>query len=365
MSITSLDGVLIVGGGYAGVHAARAVRHKGRRATIVDPTGRHDFVPRLAAVAGRTSPTSDASAPLEFFADDVIVGSMDSCIDGIVTLDDGTRLGADALVVTAGSRTVRPPIDGIEFARHLRTAADSLSLRSEIDDADAVVVIGGGPTGVQLAGAVAATSPDKKITVVEATTTLLAGMGASTGHDAGRILRERGVDVIVGESVDSIRHDGVSIGDRIIDGLPVWAAGFEARADDFGFPTDEEGRIVVAPSLLVDGWSTTFAAGDIAAHRAGDGSILPMSAQIAVQAGEAAGRNAVRRLDGLPVSDASLTHRGWVLDLGGRRGLAEFGPVSLTAPVLDLLPPLLHWGIDTKHLVETRGLRGFAERLPI
>ena len=125
---------------------------------------------------------------------------------------------------------------------------------------------------------------------------------------------------------------------------------------------DDTGRATVDDTLLVTGWSSTFAAGDVAHHVASDGEDLPMSAQIAVQAGEAAGENAGRLLGGRELEAAELSHAGWVLDLGGRRGLAEVAGVELAAPFLDLLPPLLHWGIDVKHLVETRGLAGLAKR---
>lgn len=362
MSKRAVDGVLIVGGGYAGVHTARSVRRAGRSASIVDPTGRHDFVTRLAAVAGGTAPISDASASLEDFADTVILGTMTSVRDGEVDLDDGTTLTADALVVTAGARPIAPPLDGLGLAWSLRTEADALALRAEIDRADAVVIVGGGATGVQLAGAIATAHRSVTITLIDGSDRLLTGMGGATSSDALRILTERGVDVRLGEDVDSIASDGVVLDGKRIAGVPVWAAGFEARADGFGLPTDDAGRVLVDRFLRVKGWERTFAAGDIAMHPDGNGGVLPMSAQIAVQAGDAAGRNAVRLIREDVLTEATLGHRGWVLDLGGHRGLAEIGPVVLTAPFLDVLPPLLHWGIDMKHLIETRGLGGISDR---
>lgn len=362
MTTRSVDGVLIVGGGYAGVHTARSVRRAGCSASIVDPTGRHDFVTRLAAVAGGTAPTSDASAPLEEFVDTVILGTMTSVRDGEVDLDDGTTLIADALVVTAGARPIAPPIGGIDLAWPLRTEADALALRSEIDRADAVVIVGGGATGVQLAGAIASTHPSISITLIDGEDQLLTGMGGATSRDALRILTDRGVDVRLGNDIESIESDGVVLDGERIKGVPVWAAGFEARADEFGLPTDDDGRVLVDRFLRVKGWERTFAAGDVALHFAGDGAVLPMSAQIAVQAGDAAGRNAVRLARQDVLKEAKLGHKGWVLDLGGHRGLAEFGPIAITAPFLDLIPPALHWGIDVKHLIETRGLCGISDR---
>ncbi|MEP1126386.1 MAG: FAD-dependent oxidoreductase [Ilumatobacter sp.] len=358
----AVDGVLIVGGGYAGVHTARSVRRAGRRSSIVDPSGRHDFVTRLAAVAGGTAPMTDSSAGLEEFADDVILGSVTAVRDGEVDLDDGTTLTADAIVVTAGAVPLKPPIPGIEHARPLRTEDDALNLRSAIEDHDAIVIVGGGATGVQLAGAIGAAHPAKTVTVVDGSDRLLVGMGDATGRDAERILRDRRVRLRLGDDVDEILPDGVSVAGEELVGLPIWAAGFTARADEFGLPTDDDGRVVVDRYLRVDGWTKTFAAGDIARHVTADGTELAMSAQIAVQAGEVAGRNAVRLLRGDRLDEARLAHRGWVLDLGGHRGLAEIGPVTLTAPFFDLLAPALHWAIDMKHLVETRGLAGLTDR---
>lgn len=362
MKSLAVDGVLIVGGGYAGVHAARSVRRAGRSACILNPTGRHDFVTRLAAVAGGTAPVSDASASLTDFADDVTIAKMVAVRDGEVDLDDGTTLTADAVVVTAGAVPISPPIDGIEHAFPLRTEVDALAVRSEIERADAIAIVGGGATGVQLAGAIAASHPDVKVTLVDGVDRLLAGMSESSGRDAIRILSERGVDVRLGSEVDAILPNGISVDGELIAGLAVWAAGFTARADGFGLPTNDDGRVMVDRFLRVDGWNKTFAAGDIALHTTGDGDELPMSAQIAVQAGDAAGRNAVRLLRGETLKRAGLNHRGWVLDLGGYRGLAEVGPVVLSSPLLDLLPPALHWGIDMKHLIEIRGVAGIHDR---
>lgn len=362
MTTQSVDGVLIVGGGYAGVHTARSVRQGGFSASIVDPTGRHEFVTRLAAVAGGTAPTTDASAPLEDFVDTVIRGTMTAVRDGEIDLDDGTTLVADALVVTVGSRPVTPPVEGLDLAWPLRSEADALALRAEIEGTESVTIIGGGATGVQLAGAIAVAHPSISITLIEGNEQLLTGMRGATSRDALRVLSGRGVDVRFGDIVDSIESDGVMLDGERIAGLPVWAAGFEAAAGDFGFPITQDGRVPVDRYLRVDGWERTFAAGDITLHPDGNGGAFPMSAQIAVQAGDAAGRNAVSLMRDKPLTDVKLDHKGWVIDLGGHRGLAEIGPFPITAPFLDLFPPALHWGIDMKHLIETRGLAGISNR---
>ncbi|MFN7149836.1 MAG: NAD(P)/FAD-dependent oxidoreductase [Microthrixaceae bacterium] len=348
--------MLVVGGGYAGLHAATAVQRSGAPVTVVDRTGRHDFVTRLAAVAGGTAPVHDASRPLRSFVDSVVLGSVVEIGDGLVTLADGRTLTADAVVVTAGSTPSRPALEGIELAHDLRSAEDAVLLRGSVASARSLVIIGGGATGVQLAGSAAVAHPSLTIHLVEAASRLLAGMPAAFSAGATRILEGRDVQIHLSSGVERITDDGAVVDGALLEGLVVWAGGFSALAQRYGLPVSEDGRIVVDEALRVLGTERTFAAGDIASHVDGDGSPLPMSAQIAVQAGTVAGRNAVRSMRGEPVDEAMLRQVGWVLDLGGRRGLAQVGPINLAAPGADLLPPLLHDAIDLKDLVELGGI---------
>lgn len=350
------DGVVVVGGGYAGLHAVRAVERLGVPVVVVDRRARHDFVTRLAAIAGGTAPPDDAGRPLSEFVDDVIVGSVAGVADGEVQLTDGRRITADAVVVTVGAEPSRPPIDGLEHAVPLRTATDALTLRARIEQAESVVIIGGGASGVQLAGAVAHAHPDIQVHLVEAAPHLLDGLGRALGEGAERILAGRGVELHLGHPVERITPDGVVLDGRHLDGLAVWAGGFRADAAALGVPTTSDGRISVGPDLRIAGMGRTFAAGDVAGHIGGDGRPLPMSAQIAVRAGTAAGRNAARVVLGDVPQRVALRQLGWVLDLGGRRGLAQLGSITLSGPFADLIPPLLHDAIDLKNLVDIGGL---------
>ncbi|MEM1333021.1 MAG: FAD-dependent oxidoreductase [Actinomycetota bacterium] len=360
---TMIEGVLVVGGGYAGVHAAQAASRAGASVAVLDPTGTYDFVPRLAAVAGGTAPASDASIPLQELVDRVELGSAVRVADGVVETDDGVVYRADAVIVTAGAVSIIPDVPGIERALPLRTAADALALREAIADASSVVVVGGGATGAQLAGAVAARH-DASVTMVEAGPSLLAGMGDLGGH-AATVLRDAGVEVLLETSVERLDDTGVVVdsGEQI-DGLVVWAAGYDARADSLGIDVHDDGRILLDDHLRVAGFERTFAAGDIALHLDADGRPLPMSAQVAVQAGTQAGQNAARSLAGEPLRSSSLAQRGWVLDLGGWRGVAEIGPISISMAPIDRIAPLLHAAIDVKHLFEIGGLRAIAAHWP-
>ncbi|NNE12812.1 MAG: FAD-dependent oxidoreductase [Ilumatobacter sp.] len=353
-----LDGVVVIGGGYAGVTAAQSAQQAGVPTTLIDPTDCHDLTTRLAAVAGGTAPVDDATIPLDRLVERSIRACVTSVDDGAVTLDDGRTVTADAVVMTVGSVSMRPPIDGLQHAPSLRTAEQAVEIRGLIEStSDRLVIVGGGPTGVQLAGAAAAAHPDLAITLIDGNSRLLSEMSDELGEHARRILDERDVEVILECLVDTIDEGGVLLpdGGGRRDGSVVFTGGFEADAKRFGLPVHDDGRIDVGRDLRVVDHDRTFAAGDVAAHIDRNGERLPMSAQIAVQAGHHAGANAARLVQGRQLTDADLQHRGWVMDLGGWQGLATVGPLTLAGPWIDRLPPVLHFGIDAKHLVDVTG----------
>ena len=354
-----IAGVLIVGAGYAGLHAARAARSAGAPVTIVDPEGVHGFTTRLAAVAGGTASEGDAFAPTAALGHPTRRGRVVEVSDGAVRLDDGRRLAAEAVVVTAGARPIRPDLPGIERAFALRTPADAIRLRRRLRAAGEVSIVGGGATGVQLAGALATTRPDVDVRIIDREPRLLATMDRALADHTEWVLAERGVDLLPESELAEIGPDGLGLADgRSFDGPVVWAGGFQSVVDQLGDLPQADGRLQVDQDLRISGWERTFGAGDVAAHHDRDGDALPMAAQVAVQAGERAGRNAGRLVAGRRPERADLSHRGWVIDLGGGRGVAQIGPIPLAARGLDRLAPLLHTAIDLKHLVEVAGLDG-------
>ncbi len=360
MKTETFDGVVVVGGGYAGLHAATALERAGVPVSVFDIDAAHGFITRLASVAAGQAPEGDAFAPFQELGFSVAQQRVRRVDDGRVTLDDDTVIEASSVVVAAGSVAAKPPVPGIEHASTLRTTSDALDLRRRVSDADEVVIVGGGATGVQLAGEISLANPGTRVRLVEEASTLLSAYGRRLGLDAWGTLTRRGVLMHLGQRVERIDPSGLVLASgRRLDGLVVWAGGFRSVGTVFGdhLPL-RDGRIEVGRDLRVSGWKRTFAAGDVAAHLEGSGDVLPMSAQIAVQAGTGAGENAARLFRGRPARPVALAQRGWVLDLGGGRGVAALGPVQLVGPLLGRLAPVLHTAIDVKNLLEIGGLGG-------
>lgn len=362
-----LHEVIVIGAGYAGVRGASAAA---RRADtlLIEADGHHDFGPRLAMV-----PASDARAEVGTLLDVPLVTASVTRIDPVarrVELDDGRSLGYAALVVTSGSRAATPEVPGLEeHALTLKSAEDALAIRESLAGTRSLVIVGGGPTGVQLAGEVAIAWTDTEVHLLEAEPRLLPSFPRSLGEHAARLLRDRSVHVHLGAPAERIDDGGVRLADGSqIDGLVVWAGGFEPTGHDLlpDLPT-EDGRIVVEDDLSVRGMPGVFVAGDSAAHRDVLGRLLPMSAQVAEQAGRVAGDNAGRIATGRATRSARLFELGWVIPMGQGRGVARVGPLRLDNALTDRLVPLLHHVIDLRHLWYAGGLTALgrhAEGMP-
>jgi NADH:ubiquinone reductase (H+-translocating) len=371
--------VVILGAGYAGAHAARRALAEGARVTIVDPDGHHAFTPRFAAVAAGRAPVGDLAAPIDGLLDVEVVADLAVAIDTdqrIVTLGNGGSLPYEALVVTTGAEAAAPPVEGLaEFGHAIGSVEDTLAVRelvrrlagTDVDDRPrGVTVIGGGATGVQLAAEIAHHRRSVPVTLVEQASRLLPTEPGPLRRGARRILRAAGVEVLLGREVIRVDADGTELADGTwIDGAVVWAGGWRARGSALlpDVPT-EDGRLRVGPDLTVRGLDGVFAAGDSAAHHDPFGGRLPMSAQIAAQAGEVAGHNAVAWAAGRHHRRALLLELGRVIDLGAGVGVARVGPVRLARRPLDRLVPVLHLAIDLRHLWQVGGVGGVLRHGP-
>ncbi len=377
--------VVIIGGGFAGLSAAKTLRGKPVRVTLVDRRNHHLFQPLLYQVATATLSPGDIASAIRWIlrhADNVrvILGSADA-IDPVarrVHLEDGATIDYDYLIVGTGSRHAyfnHPEWE--RYAPGLKTLEDALEIRRRIllaferaeRETDPVkqqklltfVLVGGGPTGVELAGTLAEiarqTLRDEfrsidtaraRIVLVEAGPTILPTFPEKLRAAARASLLRLGIDVREGVAVTAIDIDGVWLGTERLDaGTVLWAAGVAASplVATLGVPLDRAGRVFVEPDLSIPGHPEVFVTGDAAAFLHQGGKPLPGVAQTAMQGAHARGPHDPRPHRGTADQDLRLPRPR---QHGDRRArLGDCGPrtaaVLRAARVVDVaLPPHLH-----------------------
>jgi NADH dehydrogenase len=329
--------VVIVGGGFAGLACAKALGEAGVSTAVVDRSNHHLFQPLLYQVATAALSPADIAQPIRsilspYDSVDVVMGEVAKAdVDArTVTLKDGLTLRWRALVLATGSEySYFGRDDWKRFAPGLKTIEDARSIRSRLlrnfEEAEAeddpvrqralmtVLVIGGGPTGVELAGAVAELArwtlagdfrhidpSSARIILVEAGPRVLGQFPEKLAEYALRELEGLGVTVWTGRKVEDIDDRGAIVAGECVEaGLVVWAAGVKATpaAALIGVTPDRSGKIAVNPDLSVAGAPGVYALGDIAAL-AQDGRPLPALAQVAKQQGQYLGARLPLLLEG-------------------------------------------------------------------
>jgi NADH dehydrogenase len=331
--------VVIIGGGFGGLSAAKALRKADVQVTVLDRRNHHVFQPLLYQVATATLSPGDIAAPIRWILRHarnvrVLLGEAVR-IDVAarrVELADGAVLDYDYLIVASGSSHAYFGHDEWEpFAPGLKTLEDAITIRRRIllafekaeretdpsrqRDLLTFVIVGGGPTGVELAGTLAEiarqTLRDEyrsidtshaRIVLVEASR-LLATFPESLQEAARRSLKRLGIEIKEGVAVTHIDAHGVMIGNERLDaGTIVWAAGVAASplVKTLGVPLDRAGRVLVEPDLSIPGHPEVFVVGDVAAFLHQGGKLLPGVAQTAMQAAAHAAKNIIRRERGEP-----------------------------------------------------------------
>ena len=325
---------VIIGAGFAGLACAQALGGSRAEVTVVDRRNYHLFVPLLYQVATAALSPADIAHPVRRILSrypniEVLMGDVvEIDTEGLaVTLAAGRRLPFDRLVIAAGSEYAYfGHDDWAEFAPGLKTVEDAQEIRSRLLEAFeqaeistdpqrqaaliTTIIVGGGPTGVEMAGAVAELArftlardfrnvepKAARVILVEVGPRLLAGFPEGLAAYARDRLEKLGVTVWTGRAVERIDESGAVIGgERIAAGTVVWAAGVKASrlAEQLPAPRDRLGRITVAPDLSVPGHSGIYAIGDIAHLSGADGEPLPGLAQVANQQGWHLGRPARR-----------------------------------------------------------------------
>ena len=357
--------VLILGGGFGGVGAARALKDAEVDIELVDQHDYHTFQPLLYQVATDLLETSAVGHPLrDLFHDQPNVAVKEDTVTG-VDLDARTVSFAhmpdtsyDVLVLGLGARANFFGVEGAEkHAFPMYTLHDAVRLRARIlerweaadrdpslveDGALNVVVVGGGPTGVESAGALAELYRNEfdkdypqlpqdqaRIVLVEAGPVIFSMFKKNLQDYARKALKERGVEVKTGDSVASITPTRVTLasGEVLNAHTLIWGAGLEGSpvAGELGLELERGGRISVEPDLSIPGHPEAFAVGDVAwITDATTKRVLPQLGSVALQAGEWAGKNIARRVAGKDTEAFEYTDKGTMATIGRMAAVVQF-----------------------------------------
>lgn len=364
-----LPHVVIVGGGFAGLWAVRGLADAPVRITLVDRRNHHLFQPLLyqVATAGLSGP--DIAAPLRHILRrqrNVTVllaeaASVDAAGKALL-LADGTRLAYDWLLLGTGSTHAYFGRDEwAEAAPGLKTLDDALAIRRRIllafEQAEAepdplrrqaflnFVIVGAGPTGVELAGVMAEIarhtlrrefrhidSATARVILIEAGPRVLAAFPDALSRKAQQQLERLGVEVRTGERVQNITREGVQLQDEWLPARTVlWAAGVAASplGASLGVPLDRAGRVVLGDDLRVPGHPAVFVAGDLAGLQQ-DGQPVPGIAPAAKQMGAYVARAIRAELANDTVPPFRYHHAGSLATIGRSSAVADLGRLQLS-----------------------------------
>jgi NADH dehydrogenase len=366
--------VVIVGGGFAGLNAAKSPGSSPVDVTLIDRENYHLFQPLLYQVATAALSPADIAAPIRHIVRRhpnvrVVLGEVEGIDPAARTLrlKDGQSLAYDYLVVATGSRHSYFGRDEWEGAAPgLKTLDDALEVRRRVlaafEQAEnsgdparqrallTFVVVGGGPTGVELAGALAEIGRHTlvseyrridpraaRVILVERAPRLLPTFPESLSASTKRQLEKLGVEVRNNAAVEHVEPGVVVVdGERIEAGTLLWAAGNAASplGKQLGVETDRAGRVPVAPDLSVPGYPNVFVVGDLAAVPG-----TPGVAPAAMQMGTAAARNVRRLVEGQPTRPFQYWNKGNLATIGRNSAVADLGWLRFGG-----FPAWLAWG---------------------
>ncbi|HZR12757.1 MAG TPA: NAD(P)/FAD-dependent oxidoreductase [Acidimicrobiia bacterium] len=375
--------VVVVGAGFAGLAVVKRLMRFDVDVVIFDRHNYNTFQPLLYQVATAGLDAGDVAHHIRgIVRDHPRAELLVETVTGIdaagkrVHLQSGESMSYDALVITTGARTNYFGVDGAhEHALPLYTLPDAIRLRNHVlscfEEAEAqpslvdegaltFVVVGGGATGVETAGAMSELFSKvmrhdfrridvrrARVVVVEMADSLLGTFRARSREHARTQLLDRGVELRLGEQVTAVERHRVLLasGHVIPTHTVVWAAGVQASelAGWIGFEQTKGGRITVEPDLSVPGHPDVFVAGDLAAAKGDHGDLLPQVAQVAMQEGHHAARMVMRRIDGEQTRPFRYRDPGSMATIGRRAAVADlpFG-ITLTGGVAWLAWLFLH-----------------------
>ncbi len=386
--------VVIIGGGFGGLSAARALRHAPVEVVLLDRRNHHVFQPLLYQVATAGLSPGDIASPIRWILRKhrnlhvwlAEVTGIDAA-RRVVRLADG-EVSYDFLIVAAGATHAYFGHD--EWRAHapgLKTLEDALDMRRRVllafEEAERAqdrhvqrrlltfVVIGGGPTGVELAGSLAeisrhalandfrAIDPESaRIILIEGGPSVLPAYTAELSQLALQALESLGVAVWTGSVVTDVSAGRVRVGDETIEaGTVLWAAGVSASplGASLGVPLDRAGRVLVQDDLTVPGHPEISVVGDLAAFRTGEGGWLPGVAQVAIQQAAHAAANINRRIAGQPTRPFVYRNLGNLATIGRNSAVADLPRLRMKGR-----PAWLFW-----LFVHVFNLIGFRNRLSV
>jgi NADH:ubiquinone reductase (H+-translocating) len=358
------DTVLILGGGLAGVACAHKLGDEGVPVTLVDRNDYHQFQPLLYQVASSQLPAEDIARPHRTIFKDyplvtVVMSDVASAnlAERSLVLSDGRTLTGSYVVMAAGARPNFFGVPGAEeYAFPLYSVADAERLRRHLQklleeamSADGsrepgmldVVVVGGGPTGVETTGALAELmnalaetgrlAEPGKITIVDRGSALLGQFSSKAHHYSIMKLTEAGAEVRLETGVAAVHPDHVEFddGSRIAARTVVWGGGESASvvAQHAGPAPGRGGRLDTLPDLRIDGFPGVYAVGDVANIPANDegGPALPQLGSVAQQSGRWAAENILRERRGDPTKPFAYKDKGIMAMIGRNAAVAEVG----------------------------------------
>jgi NADH dehydrogenase len=363
-----LPKVVIVGAGFGGLTAAKMLASAPVHVTLIDRRNHHLFQPLLYQVATAGLAPTQIATPIRAIVrkqrnTDVVLGQ----VDGVDLQRKEVRLGArrapfDYLIVATGARHAYFGHDAWEaYAPGLKTLEDATAQRRRIllsferaelepdprerERLTTFVVIGGGPTGVETAGAIAELAKKAlardyrrinpqwaRIVLLEAAPRVLGGFPEDLSEDARRALEKLGVEVRLGAAVTAIDARGVALGDeRIESRCVIWAAGVQSSpaAKWLGADADRAGRVLIEPDLRLPGRPDIFVIGDCAALKDETGRMLPGVAPVAKQEGAYAAKCIRAALKRESVKPFRYKDFGNLATVGRKAAIADFGGFHL------------------------------------
>ncbi len=394
MARSQIPHIVIIGGGFGGLYAAKALANKPVRVTLVDRKNHHTFQPLLYQVATAALSPADIASPIRHILRHA--RNVEVLLGEVMGFDVVARkvklaqldLDFDYLILAAGVRHSyfgHPEWEPI--APGLKTLEDALEMRRrvlmayEVAERDAAaakpprplnfVIIGGGPTGVELAGALAeiahrALSQNfrfidpaaARILLLEGGPRILPSYPEDLSRSAQEQLKELGVEVRTNTLVTGLLSDAVLIGDTALPAAVIlWAAGVQASplGKMLGAPADRAGRVLVEPDLSIPGHRHVFVIGDLAALKDERGRWLPGVAQVAMQQGATAARNILADMTGTARRSFHYKDYGNLATIGRAAAVADFGRLRLSG-----LPAWITWLV-----VHIFWLIGFRNRLAV